>query len=156
MRGRGRRVWPVLLAGVAMATVRGAERAAEGPPLTADHVLILANSEDPDSLQIARHYAEVRGVPAKNLLALKMPLVEAITWREFVATMWDPLLEVLQPAGWIDAVPMATTDFVGRKKYAPNHHRIAALVVCRGVPLKIEHDPALSAEVKPFTARGEF
>jgi uncharacterized protein (TIGR03790 family) len=156
MRNRFRRIWPVLLAVFAIATFRGAERAPEDPPLAADSVLILANSDDPDSLQIARHYAAVRGVPAENLLSLKMPLREAITWREFVATIWDPLLERLVPTGWIDAVPMMTSDFVGRKKYAPNRHRIAALVVCRGVPLKIEHDPALSAEVKPFTARDEF
>ena len=30
----------------------------------AARVIILANSEDPDSLRIARHYAEVRRVPA--------------------------------------------------------------------------------------------
>ncbi len=51
---------------------------------------------------------------------------------------------------------MAAIDAVGRQKYAPYGHRIAALVVCRGVPLKIAHDPALFAEVPPFTARSEF
>ncbi len=131
-------------------------RMAEAPASLAANVLILANSADPDSLRIARHYAEVRHVPAANLFALKMPLDEAITWREFIATIWQPLLDQLVPAGWIDAIPMATTDGIGRTKYAPYSHRIAALVVCRGVPLKIEHDPALAAEVKPFTNRAEF
>lgn len=122
----------------------------------AARVLVLANSDDPDSLRIARHYAEVRGVPAANLIALKLPLGESITWREFIATLWQPLLDQLVATAWIDAIPMATTDAIGRRKYAPHRHRIAALVVCRGVPLKIEHEPAFAAEVKPFTNRAEF
>ncbi len=129
-------------------------RASENP-LPA-RVILLANSEDPDSLRIARHYAEVRGVPAENLIALKMPLTETITWREFVVTIWEPLLEELVRRTWIDAIPMALNDAVGRRKYAPHGHRIAALVTCRGVPLRIGHDPALFAEVLPFTTRGEF
>ena len=122
----------------------------------ASRVIILANRDDPDSLRIARHYAEVRGVPAANLIALKMPLTESITWREFIVTIWRPLLDELVPARWIDAIPMALTDAIDRQKFAPYGHRIAALVVCRGVPLKIAHDPELFAEVLPLTRRGEF
>ncbi len=142
-----------LLGGVAAAI--GPVGAAADPPLAA-RVLVLANSDDPDSRRIARHYAEVRGVPEANLITLKLPLGEIISWKEFIATLWQPLLDQLVAAGWVDAIPMTATDAIGRRKYAPYRHRIAALVVCRGVPLKIEHDPALSAEVKPFTARGEF
>ncbi|MDO8541094.1 MAG: TIGR03790 family protein [Opitutaceae bacterium] len=121
-----------------------------------ERVLILANSDDPDSLRIARHYAEVRRVPNGNIIALKLPVAETITWREFVTALWQPLLHQLVSAKWIDAIPMDLTDVVGRRKYAPHAHRIAALVVCRGVPLKISHDPALYAESLPFTSRGEF
>jgi uncharacterized protein (TIGR03790 family) len=122
----------------------------------ASRVIILVNRDDPDSLRIGRHYAEVRGVPAANLIALKMPLAEVITWREFIATLWQPLLEQLVAAQWIDATRMALTDSIGRRKYAPRDHRIAALIVCRGVPLKIAHDPEFLAEVLPFTKRAEF
>jgi uncharacterized protein (TIGR03790 family) len=119
-------------------------------------VIILANSDDPDSLRIARHYADSRGVPKSNVIALSIPHAEAITWREFVATVWQPLLDSLVRTGWIDAIPMGLTDPLGRRKYAPQGHRIAALVVCRGVPLKIAHDPALYAEAPPYTSRPEF
>lgn len=114
----------------------------------ASRVIILANSDDPDSLRIARHYAEVRGVPEANLIALKMPLTEEITWREFVATIWSPLLDTLVPRRWIDAIPMALTDAFGRQKFAPYRHRIAALVVCRGVPLKIAHSAEFSSRLR--------
>ena len=121
----------------------------------AARVVLLANSEDPDSLRVARHYAEVRGVPLENIIALKLPLAESITWREFIVTLWEPLLDELLRAKWVDAIPMALTDPVGRRKLAVHGHRIGALVTCRGVPLKIEHDPALDLGT-PFTQRAEF
>ena len=157
LRRHWRAGWLALIAtGLGFPAAAQTPRAVAPDAALAGRVLLLANRDDPDSLRIARHYAEVRGVPAANLIALKMPLGESITWPEFIATIWQPLLDQLVPAGWIDAIPMVATDAVGRRKYAPNRHRIAALVVCRGVPLKIEHDPALYAEVSPFTNRAEF
>jgi uncharacterized protein (TIGR03790 family) len=122
----------------------------------AARVVLLANSADPDSLRVAQHYAAARGVPAANIIALPMPLAETITWREFVATIWQPLEDELLRTKWIDAIPMALTDAVGRRKIDVHSHRLAALVVCRGVPLAIAHDPALYAESLPFTANTAF
>jgi uncharacterized protein (TIGR03790 family) len=122
----------------------------------AARVIVLANSDDPDSLRIAHHYAEARGVPAANIIALKMPLAEAITWREFVAEIWRPLQEELVRRKWIDGIPTTLTDAVGRVKIAVYGNRIAALVVCRGVPLKIGHEPALYVDAPPFTGKAEF
>lgn len=144
-----RRAWLLVL----LAWTAAARAADENP---ASRVVILANSDDPDSLRIAQHYAEARGVPMANIVAQKMPLTEAITWPEFVTRVWQPLLDELIRQRWIDAIAMAATDAVGRRKYAPNGHRIAALVVCRGVPLKINHDPWLVAEVPPYTKREQF
>lgn len=121
----------------------------------AARVVLLANSDDPDSLRIAHHYAEVRGVPKENIIALKLPLAEAISWSEFVATLWEPLTAELMRAKWLDAIPMTATDPVGRRKLAVHSHRMTALITCRGVPLKINHDPALYAD-SPFTQKAEF
>ena len=121
----------------------------------AARVVLLANTADPDSVRIARHYAEARGVPFENIVALSMPLAETITWREFVTAIWQPLEDELVRAKWIEAIPMALTDPVGRKKYDVHSHRIAALVVCRGVPLIIAHDPSLFS-LQPFPPRAEF
>ncbi len=122
----------------------------------AERVILLVNRDDPDSLGIAQHYAAVRGVPAANIVSLPMSCSETIGWREFVATIWQPLQDQLIRSKWIDAIPMTLTDAVGRKKYAMFGHRIAYLLVCRGVPLRIEHDPALYAPVLPFTQKPEF
>ncbi len=119
-------------------------------------VLVLANAADADSLDLARRYVAARAVPESNVLAWRMPVAESIGWRDFVNTIWNPLLERLVAERWIDAIPMAPRDAAGRRKHAPNGHRIAALVVCRGVPLKLEHDPSLYVDAPPFTRRGEF
>jgi uncharacterized protein (TIGR03790 family) len=90
------------------------------------------------------------------VIELKMPLAETITWPEFVATVWQPLEDELVDRGWIDAIKMDLFDDVGRRKYAISGHRIAALVVCRGVPLRVANDPSLFREVRPLTDHVEF
>ena len=122
----------------------------------ADRVVIVANSDAPDSVAIARHYAKARGVPADNVIALPMPAAETITWPEFVAGIWSPLEAELVRRGWIDAIAMDLFDEVGRRKYAISGHRIAALVLCRGVPLRICPRPALFKEVRLYTDHPEF
>src|SRR5438067_590355 len=80
----------------------------------ATRVIVLANSDDPDSLRVARHYAEMRGVPAVNVIALKLPPTESVSWREFIVTLWEPLLAELVRTKWIDAIPMIARDALGR------------------------------------------
>jgi uncharacterized protein (TIGR03790 family) len=122
----------------------------------ADSVVIVANVDVPGSMAIASHYAEVRRVPQANIIGLKAPLAETISWKEFVATIWLPLEAELVRRGWIDAIPMDLFDDVGRRKYAVSGHRIGALVVCRGIPLRIDNDPSLFKEEPPYTDHPEF
>ncbi len=107
-------------------------------------------------MRIAQHYAEQRAVPVANIIALKLPLAETIAWPEFVAAIWQPLQDELVHRAWIDAIPMSLKDSAGRKKYAVFGHRIAALVICRGVPLRVSHDPSLEADRPPFKGRDIF
>ncbi len=115
----------------------------------AARVVILANGDDPDSVRIARHYAAKRGVPADNIVALPLPTTETISWREFVLGIWQPLQDELVRRGWIDGIAMKALDEAGRRKYAMSGHRISFLVTCRGVPLRIDHDPALAGPPPP-------
>ncbi len=122
----------------------------------AKRVVLVANRSDSDSVRVAEHYAQVRGVPAENIVALPMSTAEQITWPEFLSTIWEPLQAELVKRGWIEAQTMALTDDLGRKRLAVSGHRIVALVTCRGVPLKIEHDQTLSKDNLPWTGRSEF
>lgn len=114
-------------------------RAADAPV-----VVVLANSDDPDSLAVARHYVKARALPEENIIALPLPLTEQITWREFVVTLHRPLQAELVKRGWIDAIAMDLEDDVGRRKLAVSNLHVAALVICRGVPLRIAHDAELA------------
>jgi uncharacterized protein (TIGR03790 family) len=121
-----------------------------------NRVIILANSADPDSVHVARHYAEARHVPEANIISLEMPLTETIAWTDFLRTIWEPLEAELVRLQWIDAIPMRLVDTVGRTKYAVSGHRISYLVTCRGVPLRIMHDPALFSPALPYTENTLF
>lgn len=122
----------------------------------ASRVVILANSDDPESVQLAHYYAQKRGIPSANILALAMPAAEAISWRQFVDTVFNPLQSELVRRQWLDAIGMDLTDGVGRKKYVIAGHKISYLVVCRGVPLKVVNDPLLPAEAIPAAANPAF
>jgi uncharacterized protein (TIGR03790 family) len=128
---------------------------AAADPLAA-RVVVLANSDDPDSLRVARHYCDARQVPVENIVAVPMPLVETITWSDFVARIWRPVQAELIARKWLDGIPMNTRDEAGRQKCAFGGHRIAFLVVCRGVPLRIDHDPALYHPHPPITDNPYF
>ncbi len=122
----------------------------------AARVIVLANSEDPDSVRLARAYAERRSIPPENIIALRMSTGESISWSEFVATIYEPLQDELLRRRWLDGTTMDLRDAVGRRKVAMAGHRISYLVVCRGVPLRIQHAPALYAPVARMTDRPEF
>lgn len=119
-------------------------------------VIVLANGDEPESVKLADYYAAKRGVPAGNIITLKMPITEAVTWRAFVDTVFNPLLEELVKRGAVDAIGMDLADAAGRRKYAISGHTISYLVVCRGVPLKIVHDAQLTAENVPMAMNPAF
>ena len=109
-------------------------------------VVILSNSRQPESVQLAEFYAEKRAVPAANILALPLPEAEDITWREFIDQVWQPVQDELYKRRWIEGTASSLLDRLGRRRYAFSGNRISYLVVCRGVPLRIYNDPTLLEE----------
>ncbi|MFZ5495941.1 MAG: TIGR03790 family protein [Verrucomicrobiota bacterium] len=109
----------------------------------AARVVLLANSRQAESVGLARFYAEQRGVPADNIVALPLPAEESITWRQFIDQVWQPLQDELYRRGWIEGTISDLLDRLGRRRHAPTGHRLAYLVTCRGVPLRIYNDPTL-------------
>jgi uncharacterized protein (TIGR03790 family) len=122
----------------------------------AARVVLLANSRQPESVQLAEFYAKARAVPPGNIIALPLPETESITWREFIDQVWQPLQDELLRRGWIDGTASELLDRFGRRRYARAGHRISYLVVCRGVPLRIYHDPTLLEEKPGRKIREQF
>ena len=70
----------------------------------AAHVVVVVNANDSGSAEIANYYTEQRGIPEDNIIALKMPNKETVTVREFVDTIYNPLLNALIQKDWMNAV----------------------------------------------------
>ena len=109
----------------------------------ADNVVVLVNASSPDSGAIAKYYIEQRGIPEANIIALEMPIKETVTVREFVDTIYNPLLNALINNKWMRAVKATGRDAVGRERVSIATHRISYLVTTRGVPLRIANDATL-------------
>lgn len=105
-----------------------------------ESVLVLANSADSSSVELAEYYAEKRGVPAENVIALEMPSDETISGMEFVESIRDPLLERLIDEGWINGLFRSGRDDHTRRNVSIFGHKVGALVLCKGVPLRIAHE----------------
>lgn len=115
-------------------------------------MLVIFNRRAAGSEEIARHYAAARQIPAANVLGFEMQDSETINWSQFIGEIWQPVQDRLIQGGWIDAYLAPGTDPVGRKAYRIVGHHIRAMVVCRGVPLRVANDPKLVVE-DPFFNR---
>lgn len=59
--------------------------------LTADQLLLVVNKNLPDSVDLAKHYAQVRGVPAERILELDLPATEQILPDEYEKRIASPV-----------------------------------------------------------------
>jgi uncharacterized protein (TIGR03790 family) len=139
------------------------DAAATSVPVVADtsvpspaRVVVVANSRDPDSEKIARYYMEKRNIPEKNLILLDASTDIKITWTEFVDTIFNPLRARLTKDGWLDAYVTDSRDSEGRLRYVFYGNKIDFLVLCYGMPIQIENDPARLASRPPVPPLDAF
>jgi uncharacterized protein (TIGR03790 family) len=140
-----RAILPVCLSGIAVHAFAAADTDRAADDLAA-RTIVVANSTDADSVHLAHFYAARRHIPESNIVAQPMPAEETITWPVFVAQVWEPLQDALVARGWLEGVIGQSRDAIGRRESVFSSHRIAYLVLCRGTPLRIEHDAALAPE----------
>ena len=107
------------------------------------HVVVVVNANDSGSTEIAKYYTEQRGIPKANIISLEMSTNETVSVREFVDTIYNPLLNALIEKDWIRAVKAKGRDVVGRERVSVARHHISYLVTTRGVPLRIANDATL-------------
>lgn len=121
-----------------------------------DRVIVLANSNDMESVSLARYYCEKRDVPYANIIALPLSTQETISREEFTSTVFNPLLRELIARSWISATPSDEKDPEGRLSPKIVGHKIDFLVLMRGVPLKIARDNFLLEMDPNKPAKKEF
>ena len=92
-----------------------------------ESVAVLFNSKLPESKAVAEHYAKLRGIPANHLIGLPLSDGHTISRREFTVKLEQPL-----------AAELARRNLLDGKTAS-----IRYLVVCWGVPIRVDKDDAL-------------
>jgi uncharacterized protein (TIGR03790 family) len=119
---------------------------ADGP---GDQVIVIYNTRVPESKDIAEHYAEVRHVPAAQLLAVDLPADETITRKDFHDGLQEPVLNALKKSKlWIfgpETIP-ATNGHPKQTIQRVKTSKVRYAVLCYGVPLHIAEDANIHEE----------
>ena len=95
-----------------------------------ESVAVLFNSNLPESKTIAEHYAKLRGVPQNHLIGLPLSDGHTISRREFTVKLEQPL-----------AAELARRNLLDGKTAS-----IRYLVLCWGVPIRVDKDDALNED----------
>lgn len=132
----------LIVVGVVISRLSGVEVELRDPA----NVVVVANANEGESLKLARYYMEARGIPVENLIKLRCETRETISWHDFVTTVHNPLLKILEKRGWLRTAPRETDAGGGRPAVEVEWHRIGYLVLCRGVPLRVRHNGDLVEE----------
>jgi len=109
-------------------------RGADEPPRPtreAAATLVLFNSRDPESRELADYYAERRRIPRDQVVGLDCPTDEEISREDYVRTIEQPLRDLFERREWWTV----RTGFDDRREVSGSRIRFVALI--RGVPLKI-------------------
>ena len=109
----------------------------------ADAMIVVVNSNDPESLAIGQYYARQRGIPESNIVQLNAPTKETISVAEYAETVANPLLNALLENEWVKGVKGGSKDIYGRERLSVSIHTIPFVVLIRGVPLRIANAPQL-------------
>lgn len=157
-------VWKKIAACAAFALASGTAFADESAPAEktlAERVVVVANADDPGSLEVAEYYLAARKIPRENFVALPMPLAETVSWADFSEKIFSPLRREFVARGWIDGLILdgVPADEFGRTRLffpqnfdpekSANGEKIFCVVLCRGVPLRISNDSSKLPPLPP-------
>ncbi len=143
---RRRRAWA--LAGLLLGALAAARAGAAG---AGDGVVVIYNLDfAPDSRLVAEHYADRRGVPARNLIGLTLPRTEDISRAAFRERLQRPLVRELEQRGLVrfhERLLPAAEGAPGGVARVLTESKVRYLVLAYGVPLRIDADPKLEEPV---------
>jgi uncharacterized protein (TIGR03790 family) len=127
-----------------------------------DEVVVVFNTQLPESKTVAEHYAKLRQVPEKQIYGFSLTTNEIISRAEFHDALQLPLAEKLVENGlWkFGEIPVrGTNDVTVHVDQRVVESKIRYAVLCYGVPLKIAPDPDLNETneqlIRPELRRNE-
>ncbi len=112
-----------------------------------DEVIVVYNTRVPESKGVAEYYAKRRHVPARQVFGFPLSTNEDMSRAEFRQDLQKPLARKLKELKLWKIGPVivpATTNQPGRVEWKPMQSKIRYALLCYGVPLRIDHDPAFT------------
>ncbi len=110
--------------------------------LQPSEVLVIYNKADPNSKKLADFYQVARKIPVDQILGLTLPTQHDISRKEYETTLLKPLREHFGKQNWWKRSKDPSGIMV------PTVNRIRAIVLMRGVPLRIQAEPIDAARAK--------
>jgi len=101
---------------------------------TGDAVVVVYNTQVSGSKDVADHYAEMRHIPAGQVVGFKMSTNEEISRDEYIQELETPVRQFLEKEKLLVFEP-STDDAGGMRRL--QSAKIRYIVLCYGVPLKI-------------------
>ncbi len=127
-----------------------------------DEVVVVFNTQLPESKTVAEHYAKLRQVPEKQIFGFSLTTNEIISRVEFRDSLQKPLAQKLVDSGlWkFGEIPVhGTNGETIRVDQRVVESKIRYAVLCYGVPLKIAPDADLQETgatlIRPELRRNE-
>jgi uncharacterized protein (TIGR03790 family) len=108
---------------------------------TGESVVVVYNSNIPASKQVAEHYAAKRQVPSEQILSFALTEAENISRSEFESKLERPLWNELRSRKLL--VYENPPENSSTQRCNVVSAKVRYLVLCYGVPLKIDPDPTL-------------
>jgi uncharacterized protein (TIGR03790 family) len=115
-----------------------------------DEVVVIYNSRVPESKTVAKHYAQVRQVPEKQIYGFALTTNEEVSRTEFHNSLQLPLAKKLEADGLWKFGPFIISATNGQPEHLLSRviaSKIRYAVLCYGVPLKIREDSDISEPV---------
>ena len=111
----------------------------------AKRVVIVYNTDDPESKPLADYYARKRGVPTNQICGISIRVGETISRQEFNDKVRDPIWRFLTHEGFLRQEPGTVMDPVLGKvpSLVTVNARVSYLVLMYGMPLRIEKGPPI-------------
>lgn len=123
-----------------------------------DEVVVIYNSQLPESKMVAEHYAAARLVPERQIFSFALTTNEVMTRADFTDLLQKPLAEKLEAAGlWKfgKVTYPATNGQPAHTEKRVVESKIRYAVLCYGVPLKIAASSIVETIAEKIT-RTEF
>jgi len=135
-----------LLGSIAFLSVSGASGVNAEVTGLGESAVVVYNNDMPESKEVALHYAKLRKVPEDQVIGFPLDKKETISRATFESSLYKPLYQFFKEQELFETdyeIVPATRKSPGTIYQNLIKSKIRYLILCYGVPVRIEEDEAL-------------